>query len=361
MEEIKKQPVYYDLNDDVNKYPDAWLYIVMSKRGPGKTYSTLRKMVEDDARFAFLKRTKEDVKLLVEGRQTSKELDTSPFVPLNRDFGWDIRPMKAFNGLAGFYEFNEFDGEEVPGKFRGYCVAANMATKVKGMDMSIIDWFIWDEFIENPWDVVPKKLGDAVLSLYETMKRDRKKRGRPEIKMVLLANAVKVDCVMLRTLNLVDIVAEMDITGQEYYYDEYKRIMIHIIDSDFDLNGDEEKDGIEKTMEGTAWAASSYGAHFAYNDFTAIGKQKLKGHRCILHLKHLQKDYYVYKKGSTYFFTTIKGQCDKTYNLDRENQQKLFWMDYGIDLRQAAIEDRVIFSSYSGYDLIVNYRKNFNL
>ena len=91
------------------------------------------------------------------------------------------------------------------------------------------------------------------------------------------------------------------------------------------------------------------------------GKQKLKGHRCILHLKHLQKDYYVYKKGSTYFFTTIKGQCDKTYNLDRENQQKLFWMDYGIDLRQAAIEDRVIFSSYSGYDLIVNYRKNFNL
>ena len=33
---------YYHIAKDIEKYPDATVYIVWSKRGPGKTYSALR-------------------------------------------------------------------------------------------------------------------------------------------------------------------------------------------------------------------------------------------------------------------------------------------------------------------------------
>ena len=46
---------YYDIRDDLNKYPDAWAYLIWSKRGPGKTYSTLRMMLEDKMKFLFMK------------------------------------------------------------------------------------------------------------------------------------------------------------------------------------------------------------------------------------------------------------------------------------------------------------------
>lgn len=360
-DEEKKQPIYYDIRDDIAKYPNAWLYIVMSKRGPGKTFSTLRMMHEDDIRFAFLRTNKHQVTLLIKGAEKDDKLDPSPFVRLNEKFGWRVKPVQAFEGFGGFYDMEDIDGEEVPAKFLGYIIAANIGTDIKGADLSICDYMIWDEFIEQPLDVIKKKLGEGVLSIYETIKRDRKKLGKPELKMILLANAVKADANMLRTLDLVDVVVEMDMKGQEYWYDERKRVMIHIIDSAFDLDEDYEPDGIEVTMEGTAWAASTYGAHFAYNDFSAIGKEKLKGHKCIMHLIHHQRDYYLYRNKQKYYFCQIPAPCEKTFNLNRENQQKLFWEEEGPELRQAAIEDRMIFSDYTGYDLIVNYKKNFSV
>ena len=49
------------------------------------------------------------------------------------------------------------------------------------------------------------------------------------------------------------------------------------------------------------------------------------------------------------------------FNLNRENEQKLFYSDYGIDLRLSCIEERMKFEKYSMYDLIVNYKKFFNV
>ena len=49
------------------------------------------------------------------------------------------------------------------------------------------------------------------------------------------------------------------------------------------------------------------------------------------------------------------------YNLNRENDQKRFWYDFVQKLRTECINDRFIFQKYTHYDLIVNYKKIFNL
>ena len=78
---------YYDIRDDFNAYPDAWLYLCWSKRGPGKTYSTLRYMIEEGKIFLFIKRTIDDVEMLcTDGSKKGVIFDVSPFKPLNRDF-----------------------------------------------------------------------------------------------------------------------------------------------------------------------------------------------------------------------------------------------------------------------------------
>ena len=44
---------YYDIKHDLAAYPDAWCYLIWSKRGPGKTYSTLRYCIENKILFMF--------------------------------------------------------------------------------------------------------------------------------------------------------------------------------------------------------------------------------------------------------------------------------------------------------------------
>ena len=51
---------YYHFNDDLEKYKDAWCFVVWSRRGPGKTYSALRYSYENNIPICYMKRTKDD-------------------------------------------------------------------------------------------------------------------------------------------------------------------------------------------------------------------------------------------------------------------------------------------------------------
>ena len=57
----------------------------------------------------------------------------------------------------------------------------------------------------------------------------------------------------------------------------------------------------------------------------------------------------------------IPAKCQFDFDLDRENKQKLFYYMFVIDLRDACIEERFKFEKYSMYDLIINYRKFFDI
>ena len=62
-----------------------------------------------------------------------------------------------------------------------------------------------------------------------------------------------------------------------------------------------------------------------------------------------------------YMTTSGTNQKVKVYDLNRENEQKRFWIEQGVDLRIACIEDRMKFKKYSMYDLIVNYKRYFTI
>ena len=249
---------YYDISDDIKTYPDAWCYLIWSKRGPGKTYSTLRMCIEDKKKFVFIKRTKEDIDLLCAHKKNVR-FDISPFVPLNRDFGWNIKPLKIQKGIAGFYHSNE-EGEP-SGEPVGYCVALSAASDVKGFDLSECDYMIFDEFIPKQYEIVKRNEGDALLDIYMTVSRDRIVRGRGELKLICLANATSINNPTFNILDVTDQAADMDIFEKEYLYQQERKILMHNIRP---ITDDEAKElsGIELAMTGTAWYEMSFSGHF---------------------------------------------------------------------------------------------------
>jgi len=44
---------YYNIFDDIEKYPDAWAYLVTGGRSTGKTYGALWECLKRKERFIF--------------------------------------------------------------------------------------------------------------------------------------------------------------------------------------------------------------------------------------------------------------------------------------------------------------------
>lgn len=350
---------YYNISDDIRRYPDAWTIITVGGRGTGKTYSALLNCIKDKIKFVFVKRTIDDVKMLCgRGHISEYEIDLSPFKPINRDHNTNIKSrIITDKGLGGFWEHNK--GNEPVGDAKGYIVALNAVSKVKGFDLSECDWMIFDEFIPQPWDRVNRKEGEQLLDLYKTVARDRELRGKPPLKLICLANAVNIINPVCQIFELTDKMVEMQIKDQEYYYNN--GVLVHMLHTDEQFLKKEKSSVVYETLKNTAWGHMAYDNEFAYNDFSNINHISLKGYSPLCCIIYKMSEYYIYVKDGNYFVTSSRADKVPIYNLNRENDQKRFNLDYRIDIKDACIDNRVVFKSYVMYDLIMNYTDIFKL
>ena len=355
----KKEHKYYDIREDIEKYPDAWCYIIYSHRGPGKTYSTLKYANDSNTPFIFMKRTDLDVEVICVSEDS---FDLSPFKPINRDTGSRVYPTLLRKGMGLFHRYDE-EGE-VSGAPIGCILSLNKVSKYKGFDLSEFDWLIFDEFIPPIGEKVNRKEGDMLLELYMTVSRDRLLRGKKPLKLILLANASSISTPITNTLEITDTLAEMGAFGMAEYYDQEKAIYIHhLIEPEYQIVG--ENDPLRKALGHTAWGKMAFEGEFAYNDFSNVVKNNIKSMRPYCKLYYKTHTYYVYYReyDSTFYFTesAFNQKGIPTYDLNKEMGQNLFYREKWIDLRNACVEDRVKFSKYSMYDLLTNYKNFFKI
>lgn len=350
---------YYHFEDDLKKYPDAWLFAVWSKRGPGKTYSSLWYAYDNSIKFIYMKRTDRDVDLITSG--ADRGIDFSPYKPINRDKNINVHPVKISDGFGAFYNFN--DENEPAGLPVAYILSFNKIRQYKGFDFSDCEWIIFDEFIPMKGERLNRAEGELLLDLYMTASRDRQARGRDLLKLILFANAEEISTPVTNELEIVDHMADLNASGKTHLYIEDRQILLHHITNDEVPLLEEEKSGIYRGMYGTAWYEKSFEGLFSNNDFTNVTKRTLKRSSGYIHLHYKQNDYYIYlnKETGFYYMCYKPIRCLFDFDLNRENEQKLFWLSYGIDLRYSCIEEHMKFETYSMYDLIMNYKKFFNV
>lgn len=347
---MRKNEHYYNIEKDLKMYPDAWCYIVIGGNSTGKTYSTLWHEYTRKRPFAFVKRTNDDIDILC---ASNKKVDLSPFKAINRDKKIDVGCQKVTKGIGAFY--NRIDGE-VDGVPIGYAMSLNAVGSVKGFDVSEIKDIIFDEFIPQPWERVDRKEGDKTLVLYRTISRDREHRGQEPLRLICLANATRIFNPLLEVLELIDVVSNMKLTGQTYYYD--RGIMIHLLDDMDEFKSTEKNTAIMQAMKDTDWGQMALNNDFAYDDFSCIGHISLKGYVPLYGFAYKKKIWYVYEKNQQIYICKSKAKI-KIYDLSREVEQRQFYIDKVLSLKNAMIDNRVLCCDYTCYNLILNYKKYF--
>ena len=355
---------YYHIGEDLEKkLPGAWLYIIWSARGPGKTYSTLRYFYERGIKFIYMRRRAKDIDRIC---KDNGDLDMSPFNPLNRDgISHNVRCFKTDDGFGVFSE-TDYDEDEglIRGKDVGYIVAINSAYNFKGVDLTDVDVIIADEFIPQPGEVVRKDEGNSLLNFYRTVERDRLVRGRKELMLILLANSENLTCPITTDLEVVDEIAEMHLAEIDEFFSRERGIYFHhLSESEYPVLDEYKKSGLYRAMKDTTWGEISYGGDFARNDFTNIRFNDRKKMSCEIEVTYGKKKLYIYRSKDTdiYYVSHVKGQARTKYNINRDAEARRFYIDWALDLRQTFIYKGLFFEKYSYYDLIVNYEKYYKI
>lgn len=351
---------YYDIEQDVAAYPEAWCYVVFSRRGPGKTYSALKGSYLNERTIAYTRRIKGDIQMITH-EFNGKSM--SPYEPIMRD-NPDIRVKSEFwndEGMAVFYHVNEA-GEAV-GKPITYVLAISNISKYRSFDLSECEWFVVDEFMPLVGQKRIKGEGGGVLDLYMTINRDREARGLDPLKLILFSNTDKISGPLMDTLEIVDDLAEMIYHGDSIRYLEKRGILLHHLTEDKYQFTDENRTAIEKGMAGTAWARAALGGEFAFTDFSNVRKIKPKNYKPIWCFIWHRKQYMVLLnyESAKYHIKEGKVKGVPLYDLSKENDQKRFFLEVVIDIRNECIDNRVTFESYSLYDLIMNYKNFFEV
>lgn len=364
---------YYSITDDIAAYPDAWCIVTVGGRSTGKTYGALKDCYLQHRKFIFAKRTNKDIDLLCAGsgaigtKKSQYGLDLSPFKSINRDLGCNVKAFKIADGLGGFWECeageDPKEGIQPAGDPIGILISLNAVSKFAGFDMSDCAWLIFDEFIPRPWEKVNRKEGDQLMDLYKTVSRDREHRGRPALKLICLANAVSISNPVSNILEVTDTFADMQITDREYEYIEDRGILLHKLKASREFEEREQKSAIYRAMHGTDWAAMAFENSFAYNDFTAVQRGQLKGYKPVCSYIYKHRETFIYQKDGQYRACSSRFQ-DRTkpvFNLAVENDQKRFYYEFVLDLRNECINGNMKFESYTMYDLIINYHRIFTI
>lgn len=363
---IRDDGYYYDIKKDL--LPFLWCIIVYGGRNTGKTYSTLRRAIEQEKIFIFLKRTKEDIKLLCSGgSKKAKDLgvnvDTSPFVSLNRDFGWNIKAFMLED--MGIFCHCDKEGQPVKGKDPvGYIMSLSMVSKYKGFDMSYVDWLIFDEFVPKLWDRKIKTEGESLLELYKTVSRDREHRGKDPLLLICLANSDNAASPVTETLEVTDQIVNMSLKQEGLKIDNDRGILIRRLIDNTAFKEKEKQSKIYKAMQGTKWATMALDNDFGFNDFSQVqSKYNLKRAQPLAKVRYKSTWYYLYiNEAGTYIFTKRGFNTTANfYDLNLESDQIRFFYDWIIRLKEAATDHRCIFETYTLSRLVYEYRSYFKL
>lgn len=336
----------------------CWCILIVGARKRGKTYSMLKYAIEQKEQIVFIKRSVEDVKLLIASSKHPDlfEDDLSPYADINEDTGFNIQPHKIYDGIASFY--NDQDDN----KFKaGICFALSKVADFKGFGgLRKCKYVVFDEFIKQPWEKNLSKFeGESALDLYWTVARDREERGEEPLLFVGLANANDVSNHLFNALEITDEVVDMVAKHEDVRKIGHKLVVL-VDDSKLKIAADEKKSLIYEDLKDTTWGKVTFNNEFARNDFTAVGFRSLKGMRCRCSIKYKNETWYVYQKDREFYVCDSKSQhCNiKSYDLNIESDLKPCYLKECVTLSDAYVRKKVKFQKYRMYDVLIHF-KNF--
>lgn len=172
-------------------------------RGIGKTYSSIKYLIENKIKFVFVRRSKVQIDFV-----------SSPvshlLKPYLMDTGkWEQCETEPLKDIGYMYYI---DGELV-----GLGTALSTVANIRGFDGDDFDAIVFDEFIPKKGERVTVDEGAAICDLYETINRNRELKGRPPVKLICLSNSNSGNNPLFNYFNLTNIYAGLQKKQKEVY------------------------------------------------------------------------------------------------------------------------------------------------
>lgn len=159
---------------------------IIGGRGIGKSFGSLKLVLERGVKFIFLRRTQTQIDMI-------KNDDMNPFKALQDVLGDDyavVNKKLNKNITACYRAVRDADGILQPaGPVIGYLMALSTIANIRGFDASDVDYLIYDEFIGEKHERPIQEEGSAFLNAIETIARNRELKGKQPLKVIMLSNS----------------------------------------------------------------------------------------------------------------------------------------------------------------------------
>lgn len=286
--------------------------VILSGRGPGKTYSSLQYMLHSDIRFIFMRRTQTQLNdVIVE--------QMSPFAQINKDEGRE-NPYVGFNPIAksvyGIYDMHQDEDAKkpVPGKQYGYALALSTLYNLRGFSLIDSQVLILDEFIAEPHERELKEEGVALLNAYETINRNRELSGSNPLRMFLLGNANYFGGDIVLEMGLIEPITRMIQTGRTEWYDRQRDLGIWIL-LDSPISQRKKQTALYKFSTSKAFNQMALESKFADIFSEGVISRNLRDYKPVAQIGEIVV--YLRKTRDKFYITThVSGTPEKFSNTD---------------------------------------------
>lgn len=268
--------------------------VVISGRGGGKTYGSLKYCLDNHIKFLYLRRTKTILELITDNRY-------QPFKRINADTGRDI--VAEYGRGIGSFKDNE------TGELIGYAAALSTISNIRGFDGSDIDLIIWDEFIPEPTERLTFNQLTAFYNAVETVGRNREFEGRPPLKSVLLSNSDLIYSDVIAGLGVGETLYRMQETGTEIV--EHSPELLLIMPKLEAFKDNKADTALYRLTAGTDYARIALENRFALEDRLQIKKMDVKAMRPAVTIAGLY--FYKEKSGRKWYVCGKRSGSPKEY------------------------------------------------
>lgn len=301
---------------------------IVGGRGIGKTYNSIEKAVtEFKGHFLYLRNTREQL-------QESCGAFGNPFKKWAQDHDRDI-VMRLEKSHAVVYE-TVAEGVRSEVNIIGF--GANLSTfeNLRGVDLSNVEFIIFDEFIENR--TLTFDQFKAFLQMYETVNRNRELLGKEPVKVVLLSNAQRLGNPILRGFNLIPVIENMQKAGQRSWADGPIRIELPFSE----VSDAKRQTALYQAVKGTDYSKEALDNNFINDSFTGVKTVNLMEYTPVVCVDEIY--IYRHKSNASYY------ACATPANVKRYRSKDnyiIFYRLYGMRLKLAYGSDQLLFSDYA--------------
>lgn len=325
----------------------AWLIVYVGARQVGKTYGTLKELLDNDRYMLYLRRTREELEAI------STADDLNPFLAMQAE-GYDI---DLFKTSANTWMIRDIDTEADTKRAkasRGVAMPLNYIAKMRGFNGSRFTDILLDEFIPERAVRRSKNESDTILNLYTTVNGNRELEGKPPVRFWLLANAFDLQDPILQAYGL-----QTDFERMERRREEYKLlkggVFIALPHSKEIVN--KRRDTAQNAFlrrkgAGGQFLSMSLDNSFAYSKSDLIRPRSIKGHRPLVRIGGV----YLYDNGTSIYACRSPANCK--YSFDDTPEQRI---KAGLQCPELRIAYNNGVISFASADVLGDFKRFFGI